>query len=882
MATNNYFNIYLRKTIQLAETIVIKSESSINGINRAVSEVFGTSAVGSDPRKWKYYMNISGEYHPQDDMMKVISLDTLEEIEFTKENLVINKATARAYQYGTRYYYELLSRYPKQEMLILGILYPADIEQAIKAKDGEILSYPKNLVEFNEYSFIRKLQDWIYIYLRQHRNPQYSVSDELVETATLGQMYLHMVPAIMNIRLRACKTNEAHSYHVGRYLASHGFLDEYIIHMTTKQALWFYRNINYIERYSGHKDIFEWLIEHVLTERDVPISEYDMYHDTTQQPNNIIPFELENIQNKTAFYPRNTFRKKDLNQGVASIQKSVYQLDDIFTREDPLTTDNARFHNTDMEKAKELMENSLSSKLKTKVLESSTYDYTDSDEYTLSDILVNHWIWRAFNGTYKAIITATSPLTGERYPLTSKEAIYLLYYAYRKSAGQEAKYIPDFIANRVPRFPTPSIADLRKHVPHCNISEKATQLAIDLMPNTANVYSIEDFYNESVAYWKAANLQGNLVSTYEHLADRAYAENMVSRLYAVIRYPMADEIHYEDWLKSKNIATGGMTEEHWETLYKTLLREGTGVSLTTTLSTRNLQKAMIGLFTKLSSYSIQLITDTNKSNIRQLSSARVRVGDRLGSSHSEVYLTEMEVGVEDYEATIVQGVDFDSNKIDYDDTVDASVHMTVDYYLSKVFDYRSYLAYKVDYHYPIPKICPNYEYGRYPNKWNIPPYWRSEDMLNLLPEETLDIVDVYQRDYGCSGRNSKVIDIDELMVNKSHPGVNIAQGTGNLIYRDGQGFELVIATGKALDNGKYINDNGDIITDWDMFRKQTRVLLKEDRSVVWDGGISTSDIHVVNKETGLDVALSNYTHRVNLSDLKNNIVDGFHEKKENE
>ena len=880
MAINNYFKIFLSQAIALAETIVIKSETSVTGINRAIREVFGEDAVSDDPRTWKYYLNISGEYHPQDDMMQVISLDTLEVIDFTKENLKLHKATAKAYQYGSRQYLELVTKYPKQEMIVLGVLYPADIEEAIAAKNGTILSYPPNLVEFNEYSFINKLQDWIYLYLRQFRNPQYQVSDELVETATLGQMYLALVPAILNIRLRACKTNEAHSYHVRRYLASHGFLDEFLNHMTTKQALWCYRNINYIEKYAGQRDTFEWLIENILTDRNVPIGEYRMYHDTTSQPNGVDGFTLDNVEDGSAYYPAIQFSKTALND-IPSAMRRPYDLEVMYDKEDPLATDNERFHPDDLLDTKFKMENSLSNKLMTKVLESSMYDYTDSDAFTLSDTLINQWIWRAHNGNYAAAISVTSPVSGERWSLSSKDALYLLYYAYRQWSGQEAKYVPGFIANRVPRTPVPTVEDLRKYVPTDRISERAVQLALDLMPVTSVAYSIEDFYNESVEYWKAANLQNNLIATYEHLADRAYAENMISRIYMCYQYPAPDngQLLYGSWLSSKSIDVSRFTVDHWKTVYEQLLAEGTGINLENISSPRNIQKAMISLFSKLSSYSVQFITDINKSNILQLEGPRVRVGDRLGRVHSDVYVNGLEVEVMDYSSKITQTVDMRANVADFENEVNMKVHSRLDMRVSNVFNEKNKMNFNIHIRVPISRVAPNHNYGRYPNRLNTAPVWRNELYTNLTEEQSYDLVDVYQRDYGCSMRgNLNAIDINQVLTN----GATIEKGVGpsDLIHfvagtgiNAGKLLKVVVGTHEKLIGKVYVDENNVPITDWRAILKVRKLVDRTTGDTIYQYGDDLKRFKVNELYSGIEYDL-NYGIGVDITGTITK-MDGF-------
>ena len=244
---SNYYDLYIAANISLATSIIIKSDDTVSGLNEYVNyeaTVNGTPAVDmSDPLSWKYYLNISGQYHHLDKIITITSLDTQEVINFTIDNLAMHPATATAYAFGTNYHTNLVETYPFERLLIMGILYPVSINTAISAKDGTILGYPPNLVEPNEYSLISNLQKWINGYKIRWTNVQFSISDALYSATALGIMYLNILPALLTIRLEACKTNQAHSFHVRQYLASHNLLNQYIDNMTLSQTLFFYRNI---------------------------------------------------------------------------------------------------------------------------------------------------------------------------------------------------------------------------------------------------------------------------------------------------------------------------------------------------------------------------------------------------------------------------------------------------------------------------------------------------------------------------------------------------------------------------------------------------------------------------------------------------------------
>src|SRR5690606_6740159 len=131
--SNTYYNIYLKSVFSLAKTLVIKCSLTADGMNNEL-RLNGIPIDDSDPTTWKYYKNLAGMYHFTDTLMEIVSMDTLEVIAFTKENMRLHRATAKAYAYGTKYFNELSAQYPGQEDLIMGILNPVDMDVAIAAR----------------------------------------------------------------------------------------------------------------------------------------------------------------------------------------------------------------------------------------------------------------------------------------------------------------------------------------------------------------------------------------------------------------------------------------------------------------------------------------------------------------------------------------------------------------------------------------------------------------------------------------------------------------------------------------------------------------------------------------------------------------------------
>ncbi len=620
---SNYYKIYLNKVFQLAQTIVIKSSVAAETINQYVTDYHGMAAVvRHDPTTWKYYLNLSGNYHFTDEMMTVVSMDTLETVAFTRDSLAIHRATAREYAFGTRKYKELVNRFPRQEQLILGILYPVDIQTAIAARDGQILSYPKDLVESNEYSLIKNLQKWIDGYKIRWTNNQYGVSDELYAATSLGIMYLNLVPAILNLRLQACKTNEAHSFHIQQYLASHGMLDSYIEQLTKKQALFLYRNISYIERNNGKRATFEWLVEHIMSERGIPLAEYKMIHELSGMPESLSP-EIR-------------FRKKQLNLGYDDSAALTQDISQMLDKEDLQARDNMLYKDEHQAEFYDLMSASLSNTVMTKVLESSMVDYTNSTPYTLESTLLNHWLFLSTTGMYRTYIGMNNPRTGERVPLTAKDAYTFMWYAFCRSVNVELIYVPELFAQRVQRQPLPTAAQVNELVDSKLVEAGFAQEMINLNPLPRPIISTEAFYNYCVEVNRAENIQRLHVAKEEHMTARAMKETAVNFIYSDNICRTAPEgTVYKTWMDQANINIDGFTRDDFVKVYLELVKDTTGASLTTVQSVKAMQAAMVRLMRQLSSYSVQFITEINDIDIKPTDWTAVRVGDNAGElSHA--------------------------------------------------------------------------------------------------------------------------------------------------------------------------------------------------------------------------------------------------------
>ena len=615
--SSDAYQLYVANTFKLAKTLQVKFSIDNDRKNEYLRLKYGPNAVDVyDPYSWRYHLHLAGMYHPVDVPMQVTSIDTLEKIDFTKDNLALHTATATAYQYGTRYYDLLVSQYPDQEDLILGILYPADLDTVVNAQDGTILSYPKALVEPQEITFIDELQSWLYSYLVRWNVSAFNLTDSWYPASMIGVLFNNMIPVLLNLRKKRCHTLEAHSFHIRQYLASHERLDRFMDYMTLKQQLFLYRNLVYINRNCGKQSVFTWLVEKLLTERYIPIAEYGCKH-------------LSSFNDDLT--PQYHFRKRPINTQYNVPEKDYFTLDELLAKELSLAKGNAEFIALNRADIDHLFQDSPSSVIQTKDLESSMLDYTDAVPYPLVDVLLNHWAYMASSMLYTAMVYYKEPLTGLVRMLNAEDAFIFMQYLTWTGYGYTIDTVPSFWCSRVV-LPTEqrTVDDLLSVVDRYYIpSRKEAEWLVKSQPSLKKCVSTSGFFNLGYAIYENAMQQWYLISRTEEMNTRVMMENMVARLYSDRAVVFSNDGQAMDqWLKDRNLDISQYTPTDKLMLATMLFQTATGYETDPTKLLPNIQHAMITTLKQLSSYSIQVIQEINKSHIKIINWPALRIGDQ--------------------------------------------------------------------------------------------------------------------------------------------------------------------------------------------------------------------------------------------------------------
>lgn len=283
--------LYLLEPIHFLRSATVKSNflaylSRNNDLTEAYQETLPENLL-------PYYRHMTGEYilpydsteidgqlvpnyliySKFDEMMKVQSWDSNETIDFTRENLRFHPKTAEWYRIPNTLFFKLCEKYPTQVDLIKNIIYPIDnVDDAVKAPCFSLLQYDDGLLEPNEVvsiiSAINQFLDYV--------NTRWAVKEFCFEhmypVVMQDIIWNQLYNCIMAQRVLNIRTDSVHSYHVWEYLKSKG-LKDYRDVLTTKKALFLYRNMEYILRNQGTRRTFSVLLGSLLSDLNIKIQQ---------------------------------------------------------------------------------------------------------------------------------------------------------------------------------------------------------------------------------------------------------------------------------------------------------------------------------------------------------------------------------------------------------------------------------------------------------------------------------------------------------------------------------------------------------------------------------------------------------------------------------
>ncbi len=439
---SNEYKVYVEENIRLARSICVKSQQIIEATNQYLLNL----EIDMDlfpMEKYKYYYNLQGKYwyaselSPSftelslcdDTMMYFTPVENeLLSLEFTTDNLALYPNSRKEFRDFSDYYRNMVEKYPTQEFLIRRIIDPIDLplNEIIAAKDGTILYYDSRLIEENEISLMSSLQVWLYSYVSRWANYDFQKSDYLYAAAWIGVLNMQMISKLINLRMENIKTSEVHSFHLWTYLAGYFNLDIYRNALTKQQALFLYRNIDYIVQNAGSKETLLFIYQNMIKNNGMKLNTYEIRQDsghfTATYQNNI-------VVNK---YPIDATNLVEYAGDIISVEDFIEKIKDTAV----LNKENMK---ADIATLMERMMHTNSPNIATGVIECErTRNVLDGfidiygERYSL-------WFLYALNDRYdyqfEIDITEENRLT-----ITAKQAVYLLFFCMQRFREYNAHY----------------------------------------------------------------------------------------------------------------------------------------------------------------------------------------------------------------------------------------------------------------------------------------------------------------------------------------------------------------------------------------------------------------------------------------------------------
>ncbi len=456
---------------------------------------------------------------------------------------------------------------------------------------------------------------------------------------------------VANIRLAACKTNQAHSFHVKQYLRSHGFIDVYLTELTQKQILNMYRNINYYERNAGFETTFTTLIDVLFTDIGFPVYEYVMAHRTDALSHN-------SLESPSVLLPTATFKRLPLNSYAESIALPDYNLTEVLAVMSGATPNNSNYQSLNQTAIEAQLDNSLNARLGTKVIECALNPLTKNVANVPDEILFNEWVVLVANDKYAVPVEYTPIGALDPVRLTHQQALALWVYATQKALAPTTPVpgfvpllrVPPIYASGVVLDPKPMLATLLAYV---DISVTPTD-AVALLYSTAvtipsSITSLVNFTSLCQQIYAAKINQKLLYSFQEDPRARSQLEAASLGLYgdvvitlASLQDPAApgEGVTYVSLLEEVGLVLTSYQPIDYYNMAQAIYQAATGSGLNIAADASNIQASMIELISYLSSYSLQFIS----SGISDLSITVNQINSRIHDNlNTEAELIQMDI-----------------------------------------------------------------------------------------------------------------------------------------------------------------------------------------------------------------------------------------------
>lgn len=429
MATS--LQLYTNQVFQFLQTCTVVFSPMAAQMNATLIAA-GVSVDLTNPSSWKYYLNLSGQYHPSDTPIMIISLDNQQPVVLTQHLLTTSPKTQAAYVVGSPAYTALCQNYPAQADLIKSIVYPVDLSAALAAPDFTLLGWGEGYLEANEEeALLADLRGYIQYMVTRWYFP--FLNTEVYYIWTFWGVFWQSLPtAIFAARLKYLHTSSVNSFHIWQSLLSLG-IGDYSDVLTAAQALFLYRNIDYLLANKGKQSNLVILVDNLLSSLNVGLVGKTIYMNTQTQASVCL------------WTP----------EFVSTIIPTVNSQSLVLIAPESMTEINAELYSAKLDNNTSLayvtaqqtaIGNTILNILPSKLVEIQQLAIDQKYGGLLNLFILDTLVSMITTGRYVTTIDIIDPTTNLPLSLSAKDALALFYYAVHQTAHETPTLLPTIYA----------------------------------------------------------------------------------------------------------------------------------------------------------------------------------------------------------------------------------------------------------------------------------------------------------------------------------------------------------------------------------------------------------------------------------------------------
>jgi hypothetical protein len=547
-------------------------------------------------------------------LVYIIELDRT--VSLSKEILEQYQSTRKELRRHSDSYKELIENYPKDTDFIKGCLYPVEIQTAIDAVDGKILSYNTDMVEVQELSLIRELDAEIYSFLARWHVRSYIITDELYLSSLVGVLYSTLPATIINLRSKKIYTAEANSFHLEHFFRSRLDMWDQAQALTNETRYWLYQNLNYLMTNTSKNTTLDIILTKIFETNGIGVGTFTIERGQPECNSSIEHTESCVIDNDSRFIAKKLNNKYEIGKDKYMDTETIINIE-LFNNPDLDTTINDDALNSFVKETTTAINNTSYVSQKTKLLDIDSiklFKIFGNDPFTA---IMDHWLYFSVEGLYTAKTVFIDPNTKDAFTLSPLDGLYFLYYMLSELVGvpdfkvEELKY--GYVVNN-----DITIEELTKDMFNLNPAINIAKMIKADMPTSVGVINTAEEFGTYLGDLKEFYMKVWIYdSNINNGAISANIKHMVSRMYKHKTIPLRPDrskVSFKELLTEKGVVLNLNSEYNKIETISALFKTFTGVDVNENIKVENRIKLYAELLLKLTSYTTQVIksVDDNK------------------------------------------------------------------------------------------------------------------------------------------------------------------------------------------------------------------------------------------------------------------------------